>query len=236
MGNVLVQAAWMPKLEQEVRRYLNGESSGHDPWHAFRVRDLGIRIAQAIGADADVVYAAALLHDIGHVSGREKHARRGASLAADVLSNCNFPADKIPAVTSCIEHHHWLPGRAGDPQNPTFEYQAFADADRLDALGAIGIARTFAFGGAHDRPIWHPEGNEAAPGPYGISSIHHFYDKLLQLPGDMYTEPGRQLAAKRVAVMEEFLGTFYREWEAKDGEVNGASSAYDHWAPSRSER
>lgn len=221
MTNVLVQAAWMPRLEGEVRRCLNGESSGHDPWHAFRVRDLAIRIAQAIGADAEVVSAAALLHDIGHISGRGEHARRGALLAADLLLSCSFPADKVRAVTSCIEQHDWLPGRAGDPQSPTLEYQAFADADRLDALGAIGIARAFAFGGAHSRPIWDPEPNTAAQGPYGASSVHHFYDKLLRLPGDMYTEPGRRLAAQRVAVMEEFLRTFNLQWDGKDAEVAG---------------
>lgn len=210
----------MPILEQEVRRYLTGESSGHDPWHAFRVRDLAIRIARAIGADTEVVQAAALLHDIGHVSGRAEHAQRGASLAADLLSSCGFPAEKVRTVASCIEQHHWLPDRAGDPQRPTVEYQAFADADRLDALGAIGVARTFAFGGAHGRPIWDPEPNTAVHVAYGVSSIHHFYDKLLRLPGDMYTEPGRRLAARRVAVMEEFLQTFYQEWDGKDADLN----------------
>jgi len=218
----MVQAAWIPRLEQEVRRYLNGESSGHDPWHAFRVRDLAIRIAEAIGADSEVVHAAALLHDIGHASGRGEHARRGASLAADLLSRSGFPVDKVPPVTHCIEQHHWLPGRAGDPQSPTLEYQAFSDADRLDALGAIGIARTFAFGGAHSRPIWDPEPNTEAQGPYGVSSIHHFYDKLLRLPGDMYTEQARRLAARRIAVMEEFLRTFNLQWDGQDAEVAAA--------------
>jgi uncharacterized protein len=223
MAALPVTAAWIPKLEQEVRRYLNGESSGHDPWHAFRVRDLAIRIGPAIGADIDVVLGAALLHDIGHVSGRGEHARRGASLATDLLSSCSFPLEKIRAVTSCIEQHDWLPGRAGDPRSPTLEYQAFADADRLDALGAIGIARTFAFGGAHSRPIWDPEPNTVAQSPYGVSSIHHFYDKLLRLPGDMYTEPGRRLAAQRVAVMEEFLRTFNLQWDGKDVEITATA-------------
>ena len=104
------------------------------------------------------------------------------------------------------------------------EYQAFADADRLDALGAIGIGRTFAFGGAHGRPIWDPEPNTAAHGAYGVSSIHHFYDKLLRLSGDMYTEPGRRVAARRVAVMEEFLRTFYQEWEGKDAELTALTT------------
>jgi len=223
MAATFTQFAWLPKLEQEVHQYLNGESSGHDPWHAFRVRDLAIRIAAAIGADVEVVNAAALLHDIGHISGREQHAQRGASLAADLPSSCGFPVEKVRSVTTCIEQHDWLPGRAGDPLSPTLEYQAFADADRLDALGAIGIARTFAFGGAHSRPLWDPKPNSGVQGPYGISSIHHFHDKLLRLPGDMYTESGRRLAARRVAVMEEFLRMFNLQWDGKDAEVAAPS-------------
>jgi hypothetical protein len=104
------------------------------------------------------------------------------------------------------------------------EYQAFADADRLDAIGAIGIARAFAFGGAHSRPIWDPEPNATSQGPYGVSSIHHFYDKLLRLPGDMYTEAGRRVAARRVAVMEEFLRTFNLQWNGKDVEVTAPAT------------
>lgn len=211
--------AWTRRLEEEVRRRLVGESSGHDPAHAFRVRDLAVRIAAAIKADPEVVEAAALLHDVGHSGGRADHAHRGASLAAEILSPCGFPAERLPAVIACIAHHHWQPERAGDPPCPTLEYQAFADADRLDALGAVGIARAFAFGGAHHRPIWESERGPRAPGPYGISSIHHFYDKLLRLPGDMYTEPGRRLAARRIAVMEEFLRSFYLEWEGKDADI-----------------
>src|SRR6185436_8573470 len=126
-----------------------------------------------------------------------EHAQRGAALASEALSGSGFPVDKIGAVTACIERHHWQPDRAGDPLRPTLEYQAFADADRLDALGAIGIARAFAFGGAHLRPIWNPGQNAPPEGLYGVSSVHHFYDKLLRLPGDMYTEPGRRLAARR---------------------------------------
>jgi HD superfamily phosphodiesterase len=153
---------------------------------------------------------------VGHAEGRAEHAQRGAALAGEILCGSGFPVDKVAAVITCIEHHHWMPGRVGDPSRPTPEYEAFADADRLDALGAIGIARAFAFGGAHDRPIWNPDPTPGASGPYGASSIHHFYEKLLRLPGDMYTDVGRHLAARRVAVMEEFLRTFYAEWDGRD--------------------
>jgi uncharacterized protein len=195
--------------------------------HAFRVRDLAVRIAAAIGADAEIVEATALMHDIGHETGRENHAVRGATLAARILSKSNFPTTKIGAVVTIIQHHHWKPGRAGDPQHPAAEYQAFADADRLDALGAIGIARTFAFGGAHGRPIWNPQLDAASDSPYGISSIHHFYEKLLHLPGNMYTEPGRRLATVRVGFIKEFLKLFYMEWESRDFELIDAG-----WNPS----
>jgi uncharacterized protein len=221
----MVQAtkpAWKGDLESAARRHLDAESSGHDSAHAFRVRNIAIRIAASIGADVEVVEAAALLHDIAHGTGRADHARRGSTLARGVLSECRFPADKIKAVVNCIEHHHWEPRRAGDPRQPTLDYQAFADADRLDALGAIGIARTFAFGGANGRVIWNPEPETVKKGLYGVSSIHHFYDKLLQLPNDMYTEPGKRLASRRVRLMEEFLDAFYLEWEDRDFElVNG---------------
>ena len=138
----VIRSAWTRELELEVRGHIDGESSGHDPSHAFRVRDLAVRIAAVIGADTEVVEAAALLHDIGHGTGRTDHAKRGAKLAAETLSKCGFPGDKISAVVACIEHHHWKPGRAGDPSKPTAEYQAFADADRLDALApSVSLAR-----------------------------------------------------------------------------------------------
>jgi uncharacterized protein len=225
MAKVLPPEPWIAKLEVEVSRHLRDEPSGHDPWHAFRVRDLSLHIAQVIGADAEVVQAAALLHDLGHITGRAQHAQRGASLAADLLSNCGFPADKVRSVASCIERHDWQPGRTGDPERPTVEFQAFADADRLDAIGAIGIARAFAFGGAHRRPIWDPEPNATHQRAYGFSSIHHFYDKLLRLPGDMYTEPGRRIAARRVEVMEEFLRVFLLQWDGKDVELTTPANA-----------
>lgn len=225
MDRPFISPQWARRLEEEVTARLKGEPSGHDPAHAFRVRRLAAAIADAVGADSEVVEAAALLHDVGQAAGRPGHAQRGASLAAEILAECGFPGEKVPAVAACIEHHHWRPGRAGDPPEPTPEYQAFADADRLDALGAIGIARAFAFGGAHRRPIWAPEAGATGAGPYGASSIHHFYEKLLRLPGDMYTEPGRRLAARRVAVMEDFLRTFYVEWEAKDANDAAVTTA-----------
>ena len=207
---------WTAALEDEVRDALVHEPSGHDIHHALRVRNLGVQLARLTAADQDAVAAMALLHDVGHAAGRADHAANGARAASSILSRVGFPKEKVSLVVSSIEHHHWKPGNAGDPVNPPLEYQVFADADRLDALGAIGIARVFAFGGAHRRPIWDPNTSEGPASAYGLSSIHHFYDKLLQLERGMYTAPARHLAARRTLTLRVFLNTFFDEWELRD--------------------
>jgi uncharacterized protein len=212
----LMRGSWSEALEAEARELLARESSGHDIHHALRVRNLGMRLAELTGADRDAVEAMALLHDVGHAEGREDHAAGGARAAEEILVRIGFPAAKIPLVVRCIERHHWQPGNAGDLPDPPLEYQVFIDADRLDALGAIGIARAFAFGGAHGRPLWDPD-EALQPDPsYGRSSLHHFHDKLLRLRDGMYTEPAREIAAKRTAVLEEFVTRFLDEWNQRD--------------------
>ena len=195
---------------------LSDESSGHDFHHALRVHNLGSELAGLTGADRDTVAAMALLHDVGHATGRSEHATKSARTASSILRRTGFPSAKIPHVVDGIRNHHWQPGNAGDPQNPPLEYQVFADADRLDALGAIGIARVFAFGGAHGRPIWDPQDDGRPAAPYGLSSVHHFYDKLLRLEHGMYTAPARNLAARRTRILKDFLSTFFDEWKLRD--------------------
>ena len=210
------RAVWIEQLEGEVREVLCDESSGHDFFHALRVRNLAVQLARAVGADEEVVEAAALVHDIGHANGREGHADQGAAVASTMLRRCRFPATKRRAVIECVRHHEWEPNRRDHPRAPTPEYKALADADRLDALGAIGISRAFAFGGAHGRPVWNPDEAPLGNTAYGHSSIHHFYEKLLVLPQDMYTETARRWATERVALMRSFLDRFYSEWEGVD--------------------
>lgn len=206
---------WRRTLESEVREALARESSGHDVHHALRVRDLALRLAEHEGGDRDIVEAAALLHDIGHTEGRDDHAASSARAAADLLGRVGFPDDKIDAVVTCIEHHHWTPGNDGDLPDAPIEYRVFADADRLDALGAIGIARAFAFGGAHGRPIWDPDDPES-DSSFGSSSVHHFDEKLLRLEAGMYTATAREIAAGRTRTLKRFLETFHDEWTLRD--------------------
>ncbi len=216
---------WVAFVEAALRTALDSEASGHDVEHAFRVRNLALRLAGFAGADPEVVEATALLHDVGHVVGREDHAANGASVAQELLAESGFPREKISRVTLCIQRHHWMPGNAGDPVNPSIEYQVFADADRLDALGAIGIARTFAFGGAHGRPIWTTTDVGGPDATYGRSSVHHFFDKLLQLEDGMYTPTARRLAARRSTILKDFLKSFLNEWDLRDLEPPALSSS-----------
>ncbi len=218
-----MRAKWRSALEREVRAALERESSGHDVHHALRVRDLAVHLAEVLGADGDAVEAMALLHDIGHVDGRDDHASNGARAAAEVLRRIGFPDEKVGLVAACIEHHHWTPDNSGDLEDPPLEYQVFADADRLDALGAIGIARAFAFGGAHGRPIWDPHEDESPESMCGPSTVHHFYAKLLRLEAGMYTTPARRLAARRTEILKDFLDTFFDEWSQRDL-VSGSGS------------
>jgi uncharacterized protein len=207
---------WRGRLEDVVRDALARESSGHDVHHVLRVRELVLRLAEIDGGHRDIVEATALLHDIGHVEGRENHAAASARSAATLLSRLGFPDEKIDAVVACIEHHHWSPGNERDLPDAPIEYRVFADADRLDALGAIGIARAFAFGGAHGRPIWDPD-EDAEPDPaYGHSSVHHFDDKLLRLADGMYTATARAIARNRTETLRRFLETFHDEWALRD--------------------
>jgi len=207
---------WAARVETTLRDTLAREASGHDVEHAFRVRNLAVKLAAVAGADLQVVEATALLHDVGHLMGREDHAANGAAFAGEFLVQSGFPREKIHAVVGCIQRHHWKPGNAGDPLNPSLEYQVFADADRLDAIGAIGIARAFAFGGAHGRPIWTTGEASERDAAYGRSSVHHFYDKLLQLDVGMYTAVARRLAARRSAILKDYLKSFFDEWELRD--------------------
>lgn len=207
---------WTAALEAEVGEILAREDSGHDIHHALRVRRLGIWLASLTGADPVAVEAMALLHDVGHASGRENHAAIGAQAAAEILERIGFPKSKIAMVVRCIEHHHWKLEGAGDLPEPPLEYRVFVDADRLDALGAIGVARAFAFGGAHRRAIWEPDGERQPASRYGRSSVDHFFDKLLRLEQGMYTPAAQELAARRTSFLREFLNAFFSEWELRD--------------------
>ncbi|MBU4350517.1 HD domain-containing protein [bacterium] len=219
------------KTEYFVKETFNQDSTGHDWWHIHRVRSLAKRIAREEGADIFIVELAALLHDIGDYKFFRGDEEAGAVKVREWLSSLEIPPsliDKIVEITSRISFMHTLPdkGKRKDKKNssiPTVskELMAVTDADRLDAMGAIGIARTFTYGGFFNRPIYDPAikpSKSITKKEYKITeapSINHFYEKLLKLKNMMYTKLGRKMAKRRHRFLNLFLKEFFKEWKGK---------------------
>ena len=176
-----------------VSDLLENNSGGHDTSHSLRVYKNALEIAgNEPGCDMTVVSLAALLHD---VDDHKLFNHENNENAREFLSNSGVPNEKIEEICSVINSVSFSKNRGKKPE--TLEGKIVQDADRLDAMGAIGIARTFAFGGEHGRSI--------------EESVMHFHEKLLLLKDEMNTESARKIAESRHAFLEEFLSHYYEE-------------------------
>ena len=198
MNESVIQAA-----KDYAQTIFAGDSSGHDYYHTLRVHALARNIAYVEGADMLTVELAALLHDVDDHKLSPKTAETKEN-AVKFLRSHGIEEERISKIVRVIDQISF--SRNTLPPD-TLEGQCVQDADRLDAIGAIGIARTFAFGGSHGRAIHDPEGKD--PG----SSIAHFHDKLLLLKDKMNTVTGRFLAVNRHKVLLDFLEEFQKEWD-----------------------
>lgn len=190
--------------------------SHHDQYHVERVYNLALRLAREESADPDVVKAAVLLHDIARAledEGKiEDHATEGARMARRILDEVDFPKDKLDRVVECIEVHRFRNGRA--PKS--LEAKILQDADRLDILGAVGIARVFTRGGWGNKPIHDP----SIPPKYEYdgrseTSVNHIVEKLLKIKDTMNTAAAKKIAEKRHRYVECFLQRLLAEWKAE---------------------
>ena len=179
------------------------DASGHDFDHTMRVYRMAIRIAEEENADAVIVALAALLHDVDDRK-LSPQTCQNKDRAVGFLRGNGLDEGRISRIVQIISEISFSSG-AGKPS--TLEGCCVQDADRLDALGAIGIARTFAFGGSRGRRIHDPQGIDKT------TSIQHFYDKLLLLKDLMNTDTGRKMAEHRDEFLRQFLTEFYEEWE-----------------------
>lgn len=204
-------------LSNDVQELFEGEGTGHDWWHIHRVMHNAIYIAEQEGAEVEIVQIAALLHDVGdHKFHDEKDASE--KMITKMLKKYKVSNDFIDEIVGIVSEVSFK--GADVTTNPTsIEAKCVQDADRLDAIGAIGIARAFAFGGNRNRMIYDPNvapkmhtDFEAYKSDKG-HTINHFYEKLLLLKGRMQTETGRAMAEERHQFMETFLKQFYHEWE-----------------------
>lgn len=206
------------KTEEYVKNLLQGESSGHDWWHIHRVRSQALFIGEKEQADLFIVELAALLHDIGDFKFHDGDIDVGPGMAREWLEKMEIPGKMIGHICEIVRDISFK--GAGTPSiMKTLEGKVVQDADRLDAIGAIGIARAFAFGGHKGREIHNPETKpefhesfdhyKSAAG----STINHFYEKLLLLKDLMNTETARDIAAERHRFMEIFLEQFFKDWD-----------------------
>ena len=215
---IMEQAEILRWVEAFVRERLAGDSSGHDWWHIARVRALARAIAREEGADPFVCELAALLHDVADdkIAGDEE---AGLQLVREWLAAHEVDALSAGHVMEIIASMSF--GGGSRPPMRTLEGRVVQDADRLDAIGAIGVARAFAFGGTRGRTLWDPND---APRRYASkaeyrasdsSTINHFHEKLLLLKDRMNTAYGRRLAERRHQYMLDFLQEFSAEWEGQ---------------------
>lgn len=202
-----------------VQKKLANDVSGHDGWHAYRVWKTACYIAKKENADELVVGLAALLHDISDWKFNNGDLDAGAIITRKWLEKCNADLDVIEDVCSIIRSISFK-GAHSQTVPLSLEGQIVQDADRLDALGAIGIARTFAYGGYKGRRLYDPEIKPILHDSFNDyknhqgTTINHFYEKLLLLKDRMNTDTGKKLAEKLHAIMENFLKQFMQEWEA----------------------
>ena len=211
--------ALLKETETFVKSVLQGDSSGHDWWHIHRVRKLALMIAKSEGADLFLVELAALLHDVDDwkLAGKEAEGEKTKKW----LQSCGIDNQIIEQICSIIDGVSFK-GACVNTSTNNLECRVLQDADRLDAIGAIGIARTFAYGGSRGRGIYDPgippemHANFENYKKSNAPTINHFYEKLLLLKDQMQTSTGKVLAESRHKFMLQFLEQFYAEWNGNE--------------------
>ncbi|MDO9136247.1 MAG: HD domain-containing protein [Lutibacter sp.] len=206
--------------EAFVKNALKDAEGGHDWFHILRVWNNAKLISKNENVDRFVVELGALLHDIADSKFHDGDETIGPKIAREFLENQQVDESTIIHIENIISNISFKGGNFEQQFNSP-ELEVIQDADRLDAIGAVGIARTFNYGGFKNRPLYNPEitpnlnqskeayKNSEAP------TINHFYEKLLLLKDRMNTVTGREIAANRHQYMEHFLNQFYDEWNGK---------------------
>lgn len=209
------------KTENYVKLVLKNAEGGHDWFHTKRVYNIAKRIAKQENADILVVELAALLHDIADSKFHNCDENIGPELAATFLIKHNADSTVVTHVLNIIKHMSFKNSLDKDQPFQSLEMQIVQDADRLDAIGAIGVARAFNYGGFKNRALFNPgikPNLNMTKAQYKSSTaptINHFYEKLLLLKNQMNTKTGKVFAKERHRFMEQFLDQFYAEWDGE---------------------
>ncbi|MFD0796034.1 HD domain-containing protein [Maribacter chungangensis] len=204
-----------------VKETLQHAEGGHDWFHIQRVFNNSILIAKSEKVDLLVISLGALLHDIADAKFHDGNESIGPKMAKTFLESMEVDKKTIHHVINVINHISYKNSleKGKKKRFNSLELQVVQDADRLDAIGAIGIARAFNYGGFKNRAMYDPAISpnlKMTKSEYKKSdapTINHFYEKLLLLKDKMNTETGRQLALQRHQYMLDFLEQFYKEWD-----------------------
>lgn len=206
------------KTMEFVKSKLEGEGTGHDFFHILRVYKTAIYICKKEGADLFVVQLAALLHDIADWKFNNGNSDIGSSISKEWLKGLYVDEVIINKITMIIRTMSFKGGTTNSKQE-TIEGMVVQDADRLDAIGAIGIARAFAYGGYKKRELYNPNVKPKKYKDFDLfkvsvdTTINHFYEKLLLLKDLMNTESGKEMAKERHEFMKNYLEQFFGEWD-----------------------
>ncbi|MDD5726355.1 MAG: HD domain-containing protein [Patescibacteria group bacterium] len=209
------------KTAEYVKATMVKEGTGHDWFHIERVWHLAKAIQAKEGGDLEIVELAALLHDIADWKFSDGDLDAGAKVSREWLTQINAPVDVIDHVCEIVGTLSYKGAGVPDKMK-TIEGQIVQDADRLDAIGAIGIARCFAYGGHKNRPLYDPEVklvNHATFEEYKNkegTAFNHFYEKLFLLKDRLNTQAAKKIAQGRHEFMQEFVDRFLKEWNGQD--------------------
>jgi uncharacterized protein len=213
------------EIIQETKEFVEakftGEGTGHDWWHMYRVWKLAKHISKSEPeADTFIVELGALLHDIADWKFNDGDMEAGPKAARLWLESIYVEEPIIIKIEDIVRNVSFK-GAEVEQDMKHLEGKIVSDADKLDAIGAIGIARAFAYGGSHNRPIYDPNIESVQHKTFEeyknskSHTINHFYEKLLLLKGKFYTDKAKEIANHRHEFMEQYLEEFYKEWEGK---------------------
>jgi len=191
------------QVEAYAQEMLQSEKTAHDFSHSSRVMRIAVYIGEKLDADIEIIKIAALTHDIIDKKVTDDVGQTTIKLK-NKLSSIGYQDEQIKEVLNIIENISFSSGKIPE----SLEGKIVQDADRLEAVGAISIARAFAYGGKMNRSIYEENNDDC--------SIAHFYDKLLKLKDMMNTTIAKEIAKKRHIIMEEYLENFFNEWNLKD--------------------
>jgi len=207
-------------LLKELKCHFESEATGHDYWHAERVWKTAMKLGKEEGARLKIIQAAALLHDVADWKLDPAKQEEGRIKIETWLSALDYSCEDQDQVHEIMNNMSYK-GGTNNHKRLSIEGQIVQDADRLDALGAIGVARAFAYGGSKGRPLHDPEMDPAnfddfeAYKNHKGATVNHFYEKLFKLKDLMNTQSGKVMASARDEFMHAFIDQFYAEWNGE---------------------